>query len=142
MAEPLVVNRQIVIPAEELQFTFARSSGPGGQNVNKVNTKARLRWAVKTSKAVPAPVKDRFCERYANRINDAGELTLASDSHREQARNVRDCLEKLRAMIASVAKRPVKRKRTKPSRGAIEARLAAKKQRAERKRNRRPPTDW
>ena len=140
MAEPLVVNAQITIPAAELQFTFARSSGPGGQNVNKVNTKARLRWDLAATDALPSPVLTRFRERYATRLNEEGELVLASDRFREQARNVRDCLEKLRAMILSVATPPRRRRRTRPSRGAIEARLKAKRHKSQRKQNRRPPT--
>lgn len=142
MAESLVVNDQIVIPASELDYSFARSSGPGGQNVNKVNTKARLRWAVVASPSLPSPVKDRFRRRFATRINEAGELVLASDQHREQGRNARDCLEKLRAMILSVATPPPKRRRTRPSRSAIEARLEAKRRQSQRKRDRRsPPLD-
>lgn len=140
MPEPLVINSQIVIPAQELRFTFARSSGPGGQNVNKLNTKANLRWDVAQTTALPASVLSRFRGRYANRLTAEEELVLSSDRHREQARNIRDCLEKLRAMIQSVLARPRQRKPTRPTRGSIEARLKQKRKRSQRKQDRRPPS--
>lgn len=140
MAEPLVINSQWVIPASQMQFTYARSSGPGGQNVNKLNTKAVLRWDINAGDVLPQPVLERFKARYANRINAEGELVLSSERHREQARNARDCLEKLRAMILSVAAPPRVRKKRKVPRGAIEARLKAKRRRSERKQSRRPPS--
>ncbi|MEM6798682.1 MAG: alternative ribosome rescue aminoacyl-tRNA hydrolase ArfB [Planctomycetota bacterium] len=140
MPEPLIVNGQITIPAAELRFSFARSSGPGGQNVNKVNTKARLRWDVANTTALPPAILTRFRERHATRLNEEGELVLASDRYREQARNTRDCLEKLRAMILSVVTPPNRRKRTRVPRGAVEARLKSKRNRSQRKQSRRPPS--
>ena len=139
MPESLVINSLIVIPGEELQFSFARSSGPGGQNVNKVNTKARLRWDLTATTALPTAVLARLRERYRTRINEEGELLIASERYREQGRNIRDCVEKLRAMILSVLAPPRPRKRTKPSRGAVQRRLESKRQRSQTKRNRRPP---
>ncbi|MEM6329997.1 MAG: alternative ribosome rescue aminoacyl-tRNA hydrolase ArfB [Planctomycetota bacterium] len=140
MPQPLHVNDQITVPARELRFTYARSSGPGGQNVNKLNTKARLRWAVADSPALPPAVRERFLTRYATRLNDAREFVIASERHRERGRNERDCLEKLRAMILSVVAAPTRRQRTRPSRAAVEARLAAKRKRSLRKQRRRPPS--
>lgn len=139
MPEPLVVSNQIEIPASELRFTFARSSGPGGQNVNKLNTKARLCWSLGASTALPVAVRQRLIERFGSRVNEGGDFIVTSDRHREQARNTRDCLEKLRAMILSVATPPKPRRRTKPSRGSVEARLRAKRRQSQRKQHRRPP---
>ncbi|MEI8359551.1 MAG: alternative ribosome rescue aminoacyl-tRNA hydrolase ArfB, partial [Deltaproteobacteria bacterium] len=95
-----------MVPPRELEIRFVRSSGAGGQNVNKVNTKAVLRWPVASSAALPSDVHARFLERFATRITLAGDVVLSSDRYRDQGRNVADCLEKLRAMIAAVASAP------------------------------------
>lgn len=133
MRKYLVVNNKIKIPTDELHFTFARSSGPGGQHVNKTATKAVLRWPLKESPHLPEGVRNRFVRRYANRITSEGELLLNSQRYRDQARNVEDCLEKLRAMLAGVAYPPKKRKPTRPSKASKERRLKEKKRRSQRK---------
>lgn len=133
----LVVNARLRVPLEEFSFTFARSSGPGGQNVNKVNSKALLRWPVAASPSLPAHVRERFLRSYASRITTEGELVMMSQRYRDQGRNVDDCLEKLREMLAAVAAAPVRRKRTKPSRASIERRLEAKRHKSSRKQSRR-----
>jgi ribosome-associated protein len=137
MARALLVNDAITIPAADLQVSFARSAGPGGQNVNKVNTKAQLRWAALESAALPPAVKARLLARYGNRINNEGELVLSSDEHREQARNLNACREKLRAMIISVLKPPRRRVKTKPTRASVERRIVSKQRQADKKRSRR-----
>lgn len=122
-----------------MRFSFVRSSGPGGQNVNKVASKAVLRWPVAGSPSLPEEVRSRFLARYGRRINDRGELVLASQRYRDQARNVEDCLEKLRVLILSVARAPRPRKKTRPTKAAREARLTQKRATAEKKRRRSPP---
>jgi ribosome-associated protein len=129
------------VPLAELRFQFARASGPGGQNVNKVESKAVLRWDVGASRAVPVAVRARFRERYARRISAEGVLVLASQRHRERERNVADCLAKLGAMLAEVATPPRPRKATRPSRAAKERRLAEKKRASRRKAERRARED-
>jgi ribosome-associated protein len=129
----LVINSRIQIPREEFHFTFARSSGPGGQNVNKVNSKAVLRWPIMTSPSLPEDVRHRFLVQFPSRVTADGELLLASQQFRDQSRNVADCLEKLKALLSSVAVAPRRRKRTKPSRGSIERRLQTKRERAQKK---------
>jgi ribosome-associated protein len=124
-------------PLSELRFEFARSSGPGGQNVNKVESKAVLRWDLSASRAIPAAVLARFRARFARRINAEGVLLLASQRHRARERNVADCLAKLEAMLAEVATPPKKRKPTRPGRAARERRLAGKRAIARRKAERR-----
>jgi ribosome-associated protein len=133
----LVVNSRIEIPRDEFQFTYVRSSGPGGQNVNKVNSKAVLRWAILTSPSLPEDVRRRFLSQFRSRVTDAGDVVISSQEFRDQSRNVAECLEKLRSMIASVAVAPRPRRRTKPSRGSIERRLNAKKRRSQTKSGRR-----
>jgi ribosome-associated protein len=130
------VPERLRVPARELEITFARSSGAGGQNVNKVNTKAVLRWPVSTSRAIPADVRARFVERFATRITTAGDLLLSSDRHRDQGRNVADCLAKLDAMLEAVATPPRPRRRTRPTRGSVERRLEEKRAQSEKKRAR------
>ncbi len=129
------------IPAEELQFTYVRSSGAGGQNVNKVNSKAVLRWEPNASRVLPEAVRDRFLQRYGNRLSSDGGLIITSDRHRDQGRNAADCIDKLRAMIATVWHTPKPRKPTKPTYGSKQRRLQEKKERGETKRG-RTGQDW
>lgn len=129
----LEVSPSIKIPMHELSFSYARSSGPGGQNVNKVNSKAILHWNIADSKAVRQEVRERFLAKFGNRMDSEGHVVLSSDQYRDQQRNVQDCLDKLCEMLRSVAVPPKKRKATKPSRGATERRINVKKQTSERK---------
>ena len=135
----LYVNAKIGIPLRELSFSFVRSGGPGGQNVNKVNTKAVMRWAVANSPSLPAAVRDRFMRKYASRISKEGELVLTSQRFRDRGRNVADCLSKLRSMILSVATLPKPRRPTKPSKAARARRRKNKEAQSKKKQLRRTP---
>ena len=119
----------IKVPAEELEIRYVRSSGPGGQNVNKTSTKAVVRWNVRSAAGVRDDVKGRFVERFASRVTAAGDVLITSDRHRDQPRNLQDCLAKLAAMLEEVATAPIKRKATRPGRAARERRIVAKKTR-------------
>ena len=130
------VSSKILIPGEELALTFVRSSGPGGQNVNKVNTKAVLRWNVTESPSLPEAIKNRFLAKYPRRINQVGELLITSQRYRDQLRNIDDCLEKLRGLILEVATPPKRRKPTKISRRQKQKRLDDKRKHSERKKSR------
>jgi len=134
------VNHRIAIPRSELQLSFVRSSGPGGQNVNKVNSKAQLHWNVAASRALPDDVRDRLLSRFARRINHRGELVLTSQRYRDQLKNIDDCLAKLRELVLAVATAPRLRKKTSLPRRAREARLREKRAAAEKKRRRGPPS--
>jgi ribosome-associated protein len=136
----LVVNRRIRIPLRELRFTFTRSSGAGGQNVNKVNTKAVLRWSVGSSPSLPEGVRERFLERFRRRITAEGDLVLTSQRFRDRGRNVADCLEKLRGMLAEVATPPRRRRPTRPTTASVERRLKQKRAAARRKKLRARPS--
>ena len=127
------------IPESELRFTYARSSGPGGQNVNKTASKAILRWDPFASRALPPDVRERFARAYANRLTAEGELVLHGQRHRDQARNAADCVAKLAEMLRAVARPKRARRPTRPSRGSVERRLGEKKRRSEAKRERRGP---
>ena len=133
----LVVNARLKIPLREITFTFVRSSGPGGQNVNKVSSKAQLRWPITESPSLPEAVRRRFLAQFARRINHEGELILTSQRFRDAGRNVADCLEKLRAMLAEVAQPPRPRKPTRPTAGSVRRRLDDKRKQSRKKENRR-----
>lgn len=135
----LTVNDKISIPLQEFAFTFSRSSGPGGQNVNKVNTKVTLRWPLEES-SLAQPIRERFRAKYHRRMNQAGELLITSQRFRDQGRNVADCLSKLRAMIESVASPPTRRKQTRPTAASRRRRVEEKRRAGEKKRSRRPPS--
>lgn len=135
----LTVNSRIQIPLGEFHFTFSRSSGPGGQNVNKLNTKATLRWAVAQSPSLPDDVRQRFLERYRTRVTSEGDLLVTSQRFRDAGRNAGDCLEKLRQMLSAVAHPPKVRKATKPSRASKRRRLEDKRKQSEKKQSRRSP---
>jgi len=137
----LRVTPRIQIPDEELEFTFVRSSGPGGQNVNKVSSKAVLRWDARASEALPADVRERFEAKFGSRLTNEGHLIVGSQRYRDQARNAEDCREKLRAMLAAVAQPPKRRRPTKPSRAAVARRLKTKQERSQRKQSRQAPRD-
>jgi ribosome-associated protein len=135
----LIVNDKIRVRLREFRFSFSRSSGAGGQNVNKLNTKATLRWEVARSQGLPKDVRARFLERYRRRITADGELVLTSQRFRDQGRNVADCLEKLRGMLDAVARPPRPRKATKPTRASVERRLSSKhRTRLKKQRRQRP----
>lgn len=136
----LVVSQRLQIPLREFEFTFARSSGPGGQNVNKLNTKATLRWAVTTSDSLSDAVRQRFLTKYRRRITTDGDILVVSQRFRDQGRNVADCLSKLREMLESIEKAPTRRKKTRPTKASRERRMKEKKSRSQRKQNRRPPS--
>src|SRR5579875_3874241 len=126
----LHISDRLRIPADEFSWTFVRSSGPGGQNVNKVASKAVLRWNVVASPSLPEDVKARLQQQQHRRISASGDLLLSSQRYRDQERNRLDCLDKLAEMLRFAATVPKARRKTKPSRGARERRLAAKKRRS------------
>jgi len=137
----IVVEPDISIPDEELEFTYVRASGPGGQNVNKVNSKAAMRWPVTASLSLPDAVRARFLAKFATRITKDGELILTSQRFRDQRRNADDCLEKLRDMLLAVARPPKRRRPTRPSRAAEARRRQGKSELSQKKQGRRLPRE-
>jgi ribosome-associated protein len=131
----------IRIPEGELRWTFVRAGGPGGQNVNKVASKAVLRWNVLASPSLPAEVKDRLQSQQSGRITTEGDLIITSQRFRDQERNRLDCLAKLGAAVTQASVRPKPRKPTRPTRGSREARLVAKRRRSSIKSKRRRPVE-
>ena len=137
----LEISDQIRIPFNEFQWSFVRSGGPGGQNVNKVASKAVLRWDALRSPSLPEDVKARLLVQQKHRLTKLGELVLTSQRYRDQERNRQDCLDKLREYLRQAAFRPRPRRPTRPSRSSKRARLQAKRLRAKIKSARRPPAE-
>jgi ribosome-associated protein len=135
----LIVNERIAIPLEEFSFDFARSGGPGGQNVNKVASKAILRWRPAESPSLPPAVKERLLRKVASKLTTEGELIVTSQLTRDQGRNVEDCLEKLRQLVLAAATPPKPRRPTKPTAASRIKRLESKGKRSETKKLRRKP---
>jgi ribosome-associated protein len=136
----ITLNSRITIPESELRFSFARSGGPGGQNVNKVSSKATLHWDVVQSPSLPDDVKQRFLTKFKSRITTQGEIVITSQESRDQPKNIQLCLDKLRAMLMEVLVPPKKRRPTKPTKGSKVRRLNDKKNKSQTKANRR--TSW
>jgi ribosome-associated protein len=133
----------IVIPKTEFTFTYARGSGPGGQNVNKVNSKAILRWSVTTSPSLPDDVRERFVERYGSRLTGEGELVVTSHVYRDQPRNTADCIRRVQEMVDSVAEPPKVREATEPTAASKVRRIEDKKRDSRKKQERRiSRCDW
>jgi ribosome-associated protein len=133
----LQVTSNISIPDEDLRFTFSRSSGPGGQNVNKVNSKATLHFAVRTSPSISDGIRQRFLQKFGSRLTNEGDVVITSQESRDQPKNVASCLEKLRQMILEVLHPPKKRRATKPTKGSKRRRVEAKKRRSQVKEGRK-----
>ncbi|XP_033988984.1 peptidyl-tRNA hydrolase ICT1, mitochondrial [Trematomus bernacchii] len=99
-------DSQVHIPVDRLKVSYSRSSGPGGQNVNKVSTKAEVRFHVLTADWIPEDVRRKIFETNKNRINKAGELLVTSELSRSQNRNLSDCIQKIYAIIAEASEKP------------------------------------
>ncbi len=130
------VNRLLGIDEAEISIAYTRSAGPGGQNVNKVATKAALRWNVRESPALTEGQRARLLERLATRINRDGVLRIVSSRHRSQTANRRAVFERFTELLADALRPRTPRKKTRPSRASNERRLATKRLQGQRKRER------
>lgn len=124
------------IPAHEYQISFSRSSGAGGQNINKTNTKATLHWNALLTTSLPIEVQQRFLKKYANRLNSEGEIIIISQEHRTQHLNIAAVIKKLHEMIDSVTEPPKIRRATKPTKSSVKKRLSEKKIHSDKKKSR------
>ena len=123
----------IKVADSELEFSFARSGGPGGQNVNKVSSKVVLHWDVTASPGVPGAVKQRFVQKFRTRITDEGVLVMDCDETRSQHTNRELVVARLKEMLQQVARPPKRRIPTKPSKGAKKKRRQHREKHAEKK---------
>ncbi len=131
------VSRHITLDESELHFEFVRSSGPGGQNVNKVATAVQLRFDVAATRALSLEVKERLRKITGRRMTDAGVLIIDARRYRSQERNRQDAVDRLVHWIRRAEEVPKPRKATKPSRGAKERRHKVKQRRSDVKKTRR-----
>ncbi len=132
----LIITESLRIPLAEIAIDFVRSSGPGGQHVNKTSTQAELTFDLAHSPSVSELDRAWLISRLGTKLDSSGVLRVTSQEFRSQLRNKNAALDKLQAMLAAAMHRPKKRKKTKPSRSAVEKRLAGKKKESEKKKMR------
>jgi len=125
------INKQLSIPESEFSFVASRSSGPGGQHVNKVSTRITLEFNVKTSPSLSEEQKQKLCDKLASRLTSEGVLQISSQTYRSQTANKREAISRCIELLAEVLKPRKKRKPVRVSRAAKYARLRAKKHRSE-----------
>jgi len=126
----LAITDTLAIPDAELEERFVRSSGPGGQNVNKVATAVELRFDIARSAVLPEPVRERLLAKRDRRVTAEGVLVLSAQRFRTQERNREDARERLAAFVSSGLKAPTPRIATRPTRASKQRRLDAKRERS------------
>jgi len=133
----LQITESIALGDDEITWAFSRSGGPGGQNVNKVASKAQLSWYLDGTAAIAEPVKTRLKKAHPSCLTQEGYLLITSQESRDQGRNKEICLEKLAEYLQTASIPPKKRFATKPTKSSKRRRAADKRQNADRKENRK-----
>jgi ribosome-associated protein len=124
------ITPEIAIDESELQFDFVRSSGPGGQNVNKVSTAVQLRFDVVNSPSLPEEVRERLLSLSRGRVTDKGVLIIDAQRYRSQVANRQDAIERLVELVQRASKKPAVRHKTRPTLASRERRLEIKRRRS------------
>ncbi len=132
----LPINEHLTIPSEQLEWSFSRSRGPGGQNVNKVNSKAMLRWTPADPPLLPQAAWRRFCRAAQRYMTSEGQILIQSQEHRDQPQNIEACNRKLRTLILAALTPPKRRIATKPTKASRQRRLDDKQRRSDKKKSR------
>jgi ribosome-associated protein len=138
----LIITPDIVIPDEELEWKFIRSSGPGGQNVNKVSSAAQLRFLLPQNSSLPVNVRNRLRRLAGQKLIDDGSILFKSMSERSQEGNRRAALERLETLIRAALVEPKIRKKTRPTKASKERRIDSKKRRGATKSGRGSAGGW
>jgi len=136
MADDIIINDKITLPAAELSYTASRSSGPGGQHVNTTDSRIQVRWNIAASAVFTDTQKNRLRRGLQSRLTESGDLILASDAHRSQRRNREEVSQRLAALIREHLTPPKPRKKTRPTQASKKRRLDDKKRRSQLKKNR------
>jgi ribosome-associated protein len=129
VATMIPITPHISIDEREIDESFVRSSGPGGQNVNKLSTAVQVRFDVRNSPSLPGDVRERLTRLAGSRMTNDGVLVIIAQRHRTQGRNREDALDRLVELIRQAAVRPVKRRPTRPTKASRERRIEGKKRR-------------
>ena len=135
-SRPLRVNSELVLPGDELEVSYSRSGGPGGQNVNKVETCVLIRFPIGSSRVLREEMKERLRTALRSRITASDEILVRSDCNRERSRNEEDARVRLAEILAKALLPRKPRRASRPSRGSVERRLEAKRRRSSVKRHR------
>ncbi|HUE09758.1 MAG TPA: alternative ribosome rescue aminoacyl-tRNA hydrolase ArfB [Steroidobacteraceae bacterium] len=133
---PLDISPEISIPDQEFEWKFIRSSGPGGQNVNKVSSAVQLRFLLPLNTSLPVSVRNRLRRLAGQKLIDDGSILVSARSERSQEQNRRAALERLAELIRAALVEPKIRKKTRPTRASKERRIESKKRRASTKQQR------
>lgn len=140
MSTPLVINEKVTLPGSDLEWTAVRSSGPGGQNVNKVASKVELAFDFESSVALPDSAKARLRQLAKNQLDAEGRIYIKSERTRDQVKNLADARKKLKELVLKALVVPKTRKPTKPSKAQKAKRLTNKKKVGAKKAARRRPS--
>ena len=130
----LEINSDITIKTAEIRFDFVRSSGPGGQNVNKVASAVQLRFDIRNSTSIPDEIKPRLIKLAGKRVNSEAVLLIDARTSRSQSQNRAEALDRLKTLILKALHKPKPRRKTKPTAASKEKRLRSKKMRGNLKR--------
>ena len=133
---PLIITPDVAIPDEEFEWKFIRSSGPGGQNVNKVASAVQLRFLLPNNTSMPVAARNRLRRLAGQKLIDDGTILISARSERSQEQNRRDALERLAELIRAAMIEPKIRKKTRPTRASKERRIDSKKRRGTTKQGR------
>jgi ribosome-associated protein len=133
---PIDISEQVAIPDEELEWKFIRSSGPGGQNVNKVSSAVQLRFLLPRNTSISAPAKNRLRRMAGQRLVDDGSILITARDERSQEQNRRAALGRLADLVRAALIEPKIRRKTRPTRASKERRIDSKKRRSSIKRER------